>query len=74
MEIYTHIKDNFLLPCNISQEITKTKEDLKVPYDTNDIVQMCYKKVHVSKLTLTALGDLVTDVEIMRYAFKTYKV
>ena len=37
-EIYTHIKDNFLLPCEISCVITKTKETLNVLYNPNEIV------------------------------------
>ena len=63
MAIYTHIKTDFLLPRDISQEITKTKADLKVAYDPNEIVQVFYKKLQNSKLTLAALGDHVTNVE-----------
>ena len=40
MEIYTHIKDNFLLPQDTSQEITNTKANLKIVYDPNEIVQV----------------------------------
>ena len=43
-EIYTHNKDNFLFSCDISCENTKTKVDLKVAYDTDNIVQVYYKK------------------------------
>ena len=38
IEIYDHIKDNFLLPSDQSREITKTRVDLKVAYDPNEIV------------------------------------
>ena len=30
IKVYDHIKDKYLLPRDISQEITKTKMDLKV--------------------------------------------
>ena len=72
MEICTHTKDNFLLPWDISWEITKTKVDLKVAYNSNEIVHVYQKKMYVSKLTLTALGDPITDVEIMGFAFETF--
>ena len=70
MKIYTHIKDNFLLPRDVSREITKTRSDLKVAYNPDDIVQVYYKSLQNSKLTLAALGDPVTEVEIMRCAFE----
>ena len=65
---------NFLLYRYISGEITKIKSNLKVTYNPNDIVQIYYKKMKNSKLTLAALVDLVTDVEIMRCVYKTFKV
>ena len=74
IEIYNHIKDNFLLPRDISQEITKTKTDLKVAYDPDDIVQVYYNKLQNSKLTLAALADPITDVELIRCAFETFEV
>ena len=74
MQIYTHIKTNFLLPRDISWEITKTRADLKVPYNPAEIVQVYYKSLQNSKLTLAALGDPVTNVEIMRCEFEAFKV
>ncbi|OEU09765.1 hypothetical protein FRACYDRAFT_248024 [Fragilariopsis cylindrus CCMP1102] len=74
MQIYTHIKTNFLLPRDISREITKTRSDLKVAYNPDDIVQIYYKSIQTSKLTLAALGDPITEVEIMRCAFETFEV
>ena len=44
MEVYTHIKDNFLLSRDISSEITKTGADLQVAYNSDNIVQVYYKK------------------------------
>ena len=37
LEIYKHIKSNFLLPRDISMEITKTRKDLRVGYDPDEI-------------------------------------
>ena len=74
MQIYTHIKTNFLLPRDVSQEITKTRADLKVAYNPDKIVQVYYKSLQNSKLTLAALGDPVTDVKIMRCAFEAFEV
>ena len=74
IKIYDYIKDNFLLPNNISWEITKIRTDLGVVYDPDKIVQVYYKKMKSSKLTLAALGDPVIDVEMMRCAFKTFEV
>ena len=74
MVIYTHIKINFLLPRDIPREITKTRADLKVAYDPDKIIQVYYKSLQNSKLTLAALGDPVTNVEIMRCAFKSFEV
>ena len=48
--------------------------DLKVVYNPNDIVQVYYKKIQTSKLTLAALVDPVTNVEMMRHAFGTFEV
>ena len=62
IKIYDHIEDNFLQPRDLSQEITKTRADLKVAYDPDKIVQVYYKKMQNSKLTLAALGDPITDV------------
>ena len=74
MQIYTHIKDNFLLPRDVSREITKTRSDLKVAYNPDDIVQVYYKSLQNSKLSLAALGDPVADEEIMRCAFEAFEV
>ena len=74
IQIYNHIKDRFLLPRDLSWEITKTKTDLKVSYYPNNIVQVYYKKLSTSMLNLAALGDLVTEVEIMRCSFETFEV
>ena len=74
MEIYTHITTHFLLPRDISREITKTKSNLKVAYDLDEIVQVFYKKLQNSKLTLAALGDPVTDVEVLQCAFESFEV
>ena len=65
---------NVLLPRNISQEFTKTKADLKVAYNPDEIVQVFYKKLQNSKLTLAALGDPVNDVELMQCAFELFEV
>ena len=73
MEIYTHMKTQILLPRDISREITKTKTGLNVAYDPDNIVQVYYKKIQTSKLTLAALDDPVTDEEIMRCTFKTFE-
>ena len=73
MEIYTHIKTLFLLPSDISREITKTKIDLKVAYDPDDIAQVYYK-MRTSQLTLAALGDPGANVGIMRCSFETFEV
>ena len=56
--------------------MTKTKTDLKGKYDPDKIVHGYYKKMQKSKLTLTlaALDDPVTDVEIMRCAFEIFEV
>ena len=62
------------MPRDISQEITKNITDLKVAYDLDDIVQVNYKKLQNSKLTLAALGDPVINLELMRCAFKTFEV
>ena len=74
MAIYTHIKTNFLFPRDISREVTKTRNDLNVAYDLDEIVQVYYKSLKNSKLTLAALGDPITDVEIMRCAFESIEV
>ena len=39
LEIYEHIKINFLLPRDVLQKITKTRQDLRVAYDPDEIVQ-----------------------------------
>ena len=38
LEIYEHVKTNFLLPRDVSQEITKTRQDLRAGYDPDEIV------------------------------------
>ena len=43
IEIYEHIKTNFLLPRDLSREITKTRKDLRVAYDPDEIVQIYNK-------------------------------
>ena len=74
IEIYDHIKSNFLLPRDVSREITKTRKDLRVGYDPDEIPQIDYKKLQSAMLTLAALGDPVMDVEIMRYAFESFEL
>ena len=37
IEIYDHIKANFFLPRDVSREITKTRKDLRVGYNPNEI-------------------------------------
>ena len=74
MAICTHIKTSFFLPRHISQEITKTKVDLKVAYNPDEIEQVFYKKLQNSKLTLVALGDPVTEMELMQCAFESFEV
>ena len=46
IEIYQHIKTNFLLPKDVSKEITKTRHDLRVAYNLDKIVQIYYKKLN----------------------------
>ena len=57
IEIYDHIKANFLLPRDVSREITKTRKDLRVGYNPDEIPQIYYKKLQTAMLTLAALGD-----------------
>ena len=37
LEIYEHVKINFLFPRDVSREITKTRQDLRVGYDLDEI-------------------------------------
>lgn len=74
IEIYDHIKANFLLPRDVSREITKTRKDLRVGYNPDEIPQIYYKKLQTAMLTLAALGDPVMDGDIMRYAFESFEV
>ena len=74
IKIYEHIKINFLLPRDVSREITKTRQDLRVAYNPDEIVQIYYKKLNTATLTIAALGDPVVDVEIMRYLFETFEL
>ena len=37
LEIYKHVKTNFLLPRDVSREITETRQDLRVGYDPDEI-------------------------------------
>ena len=74
IEIYNHIKDKFLLPRDLSREITKTKTNLKIAYNLDDIVQNYYKKLNTTELTLAALGSPVTEVEIMRCTFESFEL
>ena len=72
LKIYEHVKTKFPLPRDVSQEITKTRQVLRVAYDPDKIVQIYYKKLHTAMLILAALGDPVMDVKIMRYAFEAF--
>ena len=74
IEIYENIKTNFLLPRGVSREITKLRQDLRVAYEPDEIVQKYYKKLHTATFTLAALCDPVVDIKIMRYAFETFKL
>ena len=74
IEIYDHIKSNFLSPQDVSREITKTRKDLRVGYDPDEIPQIYYKKLQSAMLTLAALGDPVMDAEIMSHAFKSFEL
>ena len=74
IEIYGHIKTNLLLPRDISRKITKTRSDLTVTYDPDEIIQIYYKKLGTTMLTLVALGNPVVDVEIMRCAFESFEL
>ena len=38
LEIYEHVKTNFLLPGDVSREITKTRHALRAAYDLDKIV------------------------------------
>ena len=74
IKIYDHIKLNFLLPRDVSREITKRRKDLRVGYDPDEIPQIYYKKLQSVMPTLVGLGDPVMDVEIMRYAFESFEL
>ena len=74
IKIYDHIKSNFLLPRDVSKEITKTRKDLRVGYNPGEIPQIYYKKLQSAMLTLVALGDPVMDAEIMQYAFESFEL
>ena len=74
IEIYDHNKLNFLLPRDVSREITKTRKDLRVGYNPDEIPQIYYKKLQSAMLTLAALGDPVMDAEIMQYAFESFEL
>ena len=57
---------NFLLKVDNDQNFFKSKELLKVEYDTDRIVQHYYKQVSEARLLLTALNETVTDAEVIR--------
>ena len=73
MEIYQHIWDNFLLPVDKDREILRAKEQLKVEYNPDRIVQHYYKQVNDAHLLLTALKETVTDEEIKRNAYSMFE-
>lgn len=64
-QIYDHIKNSFLLAWDISCEVTKTKEDIKVVNNHNEIVQVYYK-IKNTVDTLITLNQIITDDEIIR--------
>ena len=37
LEIYEHVKTNFLLPRDVSRKFTKTRQDIRVGYDPDEI-------------------------------------
>ena len=51
----------------------KTKELLKVEYNPDRIVQHYYKQISEVRLLLTALGETVTDEDVKRNAYATFK-
>ena len=73
MEIYTHIKTNFLLAVDTDQEILKTRLLLKAPYDPDHIPQRYYKVISDARILLTALGETVSDEEVKRNAYETFE-
>ena len=55
MQIYTHIKTNFLSAVDTDREILKTRLLLKAPYDPDHIPQQYYKVISDAWILLTAL-------------------
>lgn len=72
-QMYDHTKDNFLLPRDIAREVNKPKEDFKVVYNPNKIVQTYYKKIKMTIDTLITLNQTVTNGEIMRHVFEAFE-
>ena len=73
MEIYTHIKTNFLLAVDTDREILKTRLLLKAPYDPDHIPQRYYKVISGARILLIALGETVSDEEVKRNAYETFE-
>ena len=48
IEIYDHIKSKFFLPRDISRETTKTRSNLRVAYDPDEIVRISWKSNRAS--------------------------
>ena len=72
IQIYDHILSIFLLPRYFACDITKTRDNLKIAYNPNEIVQIYYKHIQVSVSTLTAFNQTVNE-EIMRHAFEAFE-
>ena len=68
MQIYTHIKTNFLLAVDTNCEVLKTRLLLKSPYNPDHIPQQYYKVISDRRILLTALGETVSDDEVKRNA------
>ena len=73
MTVYQHMWDNFLLKVDKDQEILKSKELLKVDYDSDLIVQHYYKNISEVRLLLTALRETVTDAVVMQNAYASFE-
>ena len=69
LEIYEHIKDNFLRSIDKDQEILKTRQLLKAPYDSNHIIQGYYKVISNALTLLTVLGETVSDKKAKHNAY-----
>ena len=64
-QMYDHIKNNFLLARDITRKVTKTKEDFKVAYKPNEIVQTYYNKIKMVVDTSITLNHSVTNSNTM---------